>query len=69
MGRRIDWVKIKREYVESNITLEELANKHKCSFSTLMKRSASERWSEEKKIFRRKLEERKQENKIDSLAS
>ncbi len=68
MAKR-DWTKIKQEYIENDITLEELAKKYKCSFSTLMKRSASERWSEEKKIFRRKLEERKQENKIDSLAS
>ncbi len=69
MGRRIDWVKIKQEYIESNITLEELAKKHNISPSTIMRKSAQEGWTIERKIFYRKIEEKKQEKKIDNLVS
>lgn len=69
MGRRIDWVKIKREYIESNITLEELAKKHTVSFSTIRQKSAKEGWTTEKNIFRTKIEQKYQEKQSDLLAS
>ena len=69
MGRRIDWVKIKQEYIESNITLEELAKKHTVSFSTIRQKSAKEGWTTEKNIFRTKIEQKYQEQKSDHLAS
>jgi len=69
MGRRIDWVKIKREYVESNITLEELAKKHNISLSTLKKRSARETWSTERNLFGTKTELKRQEKQSELLAS
>ena len=69
MGRRIDWVKIKQEYIESNITLEELAKKHTVSFSTIRQKSAKEGWTTEKNIFRTKIEQKYQEKQSDLLAS
>lgn len=69
MGRRIDWVKIKQEYIESNITLEELAKKHAVSFSTIRQKSAKEGWTTEKNIFRTKIEQKYQEKQSDLLAS
>ena len=69
MGRRIDWVKIKQEYIESNITLEELAKKHTVSFSTIRQKSAKEGWTTEKNIFRTKIEQKYQEKQSEILAS
>ena len=66
---KYDWSKIKAEYIHQDITLEELAKKYNRSFSTLMKRSAKEKWNEERKIYSRKLEEKKQEKMSDILAS
>ena len=58
MGRRIDWIKIKQEYVENNITLEELAKKYNVSSSSIMHRSAQESWATERQIFCRKVAEK-----------
>lgn len=69
MGRRIDWVKIKQEYIENDITLEELAKKHTVSFSTIRQKSAKEGWTTEKNIFRTKIEQKYQEKQSDLLAS
>ena len=66
---RVDWTKIKREYVESNITLEELAKKHNISLSTLKKRSARETWSTERNLFGTKTELKRQEKQSELLAS
>lgn len=69
MGRRIDWIKIKQEYIESNITLDEVAKKHNLSISTLKKRSAQETWSTERNLFRTKTELKRQEKQSEILAS
>ena len=58
-----DWLLIKREYVQGYPdkdgqiicpTLEQLCERHGCSLSTIMKKSASEKWPTERKIFGRK---------------
>ena len=64
-----DWSKIKIEYVEGNITLEELSKIHGVSFSTLRKRSGREGWTSQKNIYRTKLEQKRQERKSTILAS
>jgi len=70
MGRRrIDWIKIKQEYIESNITHEELAKKYNLSISTLKKKSAQETWSTERNLFRTKTELKRQEKQSELLAS
>lgn len=44
MKTRHDWVKIQREYVDSNISLRDLASKHSLVFSTVGKRAKREEW-------------------------
>ena len=68
MAKR-DWTKIKQEYIENDITLEELAKKHAVSFSTIRQKSAKEGWTTEKNIFRTKIEQKYQEKQSDLLAS
>ena len=68
MTRR-DWAKIKAEYVQGNVTLEDLAKKYEYSLSSMLKRSAKEKWSEERNIYCIKLEEKKQEKKTEILVA
>lgn len=55
LPKNIDWIKIKNEYINSNISQRKLAEKYKVSFNTLKDRANKECWSNEKK---------KQHNKI-----
>ena len=45
---KIDWEAIKSEYVSGAASLSALSKKHKISYDTLKKRSAKERWRDEK---------------------
>ena len=65
---KYDWAKIKAEYVQGNVTLEELSKKYGCSFSFIQQKSAKDKWNEETKIYRRKIEEKKLEKKSTILA-
>lgn len=40
----VDWLKIKTEYVTTQISLRDLAQKHGVSFSTVSRRSDKENW-------------------------
>lgn len=71
-----DWLLIKREYVQGYNedgqvicpTLDQLCERHGCSLSTIMKKSASEKWPTERKLFGRKKEEKIEKKKIEVLA-
>jgi hypothetical protein len=53
-----DWNAIKKEYISSNITHKELAEKHSISLSAVEKRSSQEKWGDLKKKICKKTEER-----------
>lgn len=58
MGKSYDWDKWRRRYVASGdgITLESIANEPGApSLSTLKKRSMSESWSEQRKVYRNRV--------------
>jgi hypothetical protein len=72
-----DWALIKREYIQGYTddngviicpTLDCLCERHGCSLSTIMKKSASEKWQQERKLFGRKKEERIEEKKLSIMA-
>lgn len=46
---KINWIKIKNEYVNTNISQRKLAEKHKISFNTLKAKARKECWGEVKK--------------------
>lgn len=57
----MDWDAIKQEYISTNISQRELAEKYGVSVSSLGKRCASEGWSELRKKFRKKVEKKTME--------
>lgn len=44
----IDWLAIRNEYINTNISYRKLAEKHKISFSTLEKKARVENWKDER---------------------
>ena len=71
-----DWLLIKREYVQGYPdedgqiicpTLEQLCERHGCSISTILKKSSSEKWKQERNIFGIKRNKKIQEKHIEVL--
>lgn len=46
---KTDWITIKNEYINSNISQRKLSEKHRISFNTLKARANKERWADLKK--------------------
>ena len=68
----VDWLKIKSEYVNGNISYRKLAEKHGVSFNTLQDRAKRENWKEERDSQRDKIEatsRQKTEDKISDALS
>lgn len=61
---KYDWQKIKAEYVESQITLEELSKKYGCSFGYIQQKAASDKWQDERKKYLRRIEDKTQKKKL-----
>lgn len=57
----MDWDAIKQEYISTNISQRELAEKYGVSVSSLGKKCASEGWSGLRKKFRKKVEKKTME--------
>lgn len=51
MSKKVDWPKLKTEYVTTAITTRALAEKYGVSYSALSKRAAKEAWSEARSEF------------------
>lgn len=49
MGKTINWIKIKNEYLNTNISQRKLADKYKISFNTLKDRANREKWADLRK--------------------
>lgn len=52
---KTDWIKIKNEYINSNISYRKLAKKHGICFSTLEKTARKEKWTSQRKKQRDKI--------------
>ena len=48
IAKRVNWQKIKAEYIAGSISLRKLAQKYKIPFSTLQSRAKRGKWGEEK---------------------
>lgn len=53
--KKADWIKIKNEYIHTNISQRNLAKKHGVSFNTLKDKANKEEWAKYKKIQRDKI--------------
>lgn len=54
MSKKVDWPKLKTEYVTTAITTRALAKKYGLAYSTVARRSANEAWSEARRAFESK---------------
>jgi len=75
---KYNWEKIKAEYVEGikdekgdikYPTLKELSEKYRCSYLYIQQVSSKNNWTQEHKIYIRKISELKREKKSEVLAS
>lgn len=64
-----DWTNIKREYVETDVTLADIEAKWDVKRGTLSARAARENWRDQKQQFAAKLEAALQEKKISQRAA
>lgn len=67
---KINWLKIKEEYITTSISQRDLADKHGVSYNTLMKRATKEKWLELREKAEKKATEKllqKQGNKLLSV--
>ena len=48
-NEKIDWIKIKNEYINTSISQRALSKKYNISYNTLKVRANKEKWSQEKK--------------------
>ena len=55
MGKTINWIKIKNEYLNTNISQRKLADKYKISFNTLKDRANREKWADLRKVQHNKI--------------
>ena len=68
----VDWLKIKSEYVNGNISYRKLAEKHGIPFPTLRDRATGEKWSEQRNKQRERVitaTEQKTTDKISDALS
>lgn len=54
----MDWNRVRREYVFGSKSLRALADEYHCSQSTLRKRAANEKWTEQRNDYRAKVEQK-----------
>jgi hypothetical protein len=54
----VDWNRVRREYVFGSKSLRALADEYHCSQSTLRKRAANEKWTEQRNDYRAKVEQK-----------
>lgn len=55
MLAKINWIKIKNEYISTNISYRKLAEKYSVSFSTLRAKAKAENWVEKKEKQQHKI--------------
>lgn len=64
----IDWIKIRNDYINGNISYRDLAEKHNVSFSTLQERARREKWFEKKKQQHDRINEKLIQKTAEKLA-
>ena len=63
----VDWIKIKNEYINTNISQRKLAEKYKVSFNTLKDRANKEGWADVKKEQHNKIMSATQQKTADKI--
>lgn len=63
-----DWIKIKNDYINGNISYRQLAKKHNVGISALTKRATDEKWFEKRKKQRGKIEQKLEQKTAEKIA-
>lgn len=64
----VDWIKIRNEYINGNISYRKLAEKHGISFQTLRDRAVKEKWFELRKKQRNIIQKKTEQKTAEKLA-
>lgn len=67
--KRIDWTKIRAEYIAGGISQRKLAAKYKVSFNTLSKKANAEKWAQQREDTYNKSVIKAQQKKANETAS
>ena len=65
--KKYDWVKLKAEYQTTNISLRELAEKHKIPWGTVNSRSNKEKWAKDKVEIQSKIKAEVEQKTISAV--
>lgn len=63
-----DWIKIRNEYINGNISYRKLAEKHKVSFNTLQQKARDDKWFDKRKEQHDKIAENIRQKTAEKLA-
>ena len=63
-----DWIKLRNEYINGNISYRKLAEKHGVSWQTLRDRAVKEKWFEKRKKQRDKIQKKTEQKTAEKLA-
>lgn len=64
----IDWIKLRNEYINGNISYRKLAEKHGVSWQTLRDRAVKEKWFEKRKNQRDKIQKKTEQKTAEKIA-
>ena len=64
----VDWLRIKTEYINGNISYRKLADKYEVSASSLMQRAAKEKWADEREQQQSKTEAKTKQKSKDKIS-
>lgn len=65
---KLNWTKIRNEYINGNISYRKLAEKHGISESNLMARAAKEKWFDKRKERRIKIQAKTEQKTIEKIS-
>jgi hypothetical protein len=65
---KLNWTKIRNEYINGHISYRKLAEKHGISESNLMARAAKEKWFDKRKERRSKIDAKTEQKTVEKIA-
>lgn len=65
---KINWLPIRQEYIESDVTMETLAEKYGVNGSALRRRASKEAWTTQREEFRRKVQVERERQRVEEMA-
>ncbi len=64
----VDWIALKNEYINGNISYRKMAEKYSVSLTTLQNRAIKEKWFNKRKEQRSKIEAKAQQKTVEKIS-